>query len=97
MPSEPDELLRVPAKIDALDERLVALLADRQRLVRRAGALKRDPDEVRAPARRAAMMAEREAWARGAGVDPEVVAAIFTAMVDAFVALELREHAERSP
>ncbi len=97
MPSESDELLRVRAEIDALDERVVALLADRQRLVRQAGMLKRDRDEVRAPARRAAMMAKREAWAREAGVEPAVVAATFTAMVDAFVALELREHAERSP
>ncbi len=97
VPSESDELLRVRAEIDALDERVVALLADRQRLVRQAGMLKRDRDEVRAPARRAAMMAKREAWAREAGVEPAVVAATFTAMVDAFVALELREHAERSP
>jgi isochorismate pyruvate lyase len=96
MSSEPDALARVRAEIDALDRRLVALLADRQRLVRRAGSLKRDAEEVRAPARRRAMMTEREVWAREEGLDEEVVAGVFTAMIDAFVALELREYAERS-
>jgi hypothetical protein len=42
------------------------------------------------------MMAEREVLARKAGVDPNVVATVFTAMVDAFVALELRDYEEKS-
>jgi isochorismate pyruvate lyase len=85
-------LERVRAEIDALDDRMVLLLAERQRLVQEAAGYKRDEEAVRAPERRAALMARLHERAREAGLAPAVVDATWTAMIDAFVALELREH-----
>lgn len=80
------------AAIDALDDQIVALLAKRQEHVKRAAAFKTDEAAVRAPARRAAVMARLRERAGSEGVAPEVVERVYTAMIDAFVELELVEH-----
>jgi isochorismate pyruvate lyase len=85
-------LERVRAAIDAIDDRMILLLAQRQRLVEEAAGHKRDEDAVRAPDRRAALMARLRDRAESAGVSPAVVDATWTAMIDAFVALELERH-----
>ncbi len=86
-------LEQVRADIDAIDDQVVELLARRQVHVRRAAAFKQDEHAVRAPERRRTMMVRLRARAAEAGLDPTVVDAVYTAMVDAFVALELDEHA----
>ncbi|WP_110180671.1 chorismate mutase [Nocardioides solisilvae] len=86
----------VRARIDAIDREVVGLLARRQALVLEAAAFKADAADVAAPDRRAAMMVRLEAWAEQEGLAPEVVRAVWTAMVDAFVALELEEHRRRT-
>jgi isochorismate pyruvate lyase len=85
-------LADVREQIDRLDDQIIALLAERQQQVQRAAQLKADEAAVRAPDRRARMMARLRDRALEEGVDPTVVDAVWTAMVDAFVALELREH-----
>ena len=84
----------VRAEIDRLDDQIIDLLALRQRQVERAATLKTDEQAVRAPDRRARLMARLDERAHEAGVHPEVVRRTWTAMVDAFVELELREHRE---
>lgn len=81
----------VRREIDRLDDQIVALLARRQRQVVRAAAFKVDDAAVRAPDRRAQLMARLHERAVEEGADPQVVAAAYTAMIDAFVELELRE------
>lgn len=88
-------LADVRARIDALDDQIVALLAQRQEQVRRAAAYKSDEAAVRAPDRRAQLMARLRVRATEEGADPRVVERVYEAMVDAFIELELREH--RSP
>ena len=86
-------LSEVRAEIDALDDQIVRLLALRQRQVEWAATFKADADAVRAPDRRARVMARLRERALQEGVDPAVVEAVWTAMIGAFVELELREHA----
>lgn len=85
-------LADVRAAIDDLDDQIVALLALREQQVRQAALYKKDAAAVRAPDRRAQVMARLRDRAREEGVDPEVVEAVYTAMIDAFIQLELREH-----
>lgn len=85
----------VRAAIDRIDDQIVALLAQRQAQVEAAATFKADDAGVRAPARRAALLARIRDRAVEEGVDPDVVAATFTAMVDAFIALELGERRTR--
>lgn len=90
------DLAAVRAAIDGLDAKLVELLCEREALVRRAAELKFTAAEVAAPDR-ALLVIRRAAEAAAArGADPAVAEAVFTAMVQSFVALELRAHAGES-
>ncbi|WP_407688495.1 chorismate mutase [Mycobacterium sp. HUMS_1102779] len=89
-------LAEVRSQIDQIDEHIVRLLATRQKLVTEAALYKTDQHSVRAPDRRAAMMARRHEWAIREGASPEVVRRVYDAMVGAFIDLELREHSQIS-
>ena len=84
------------AEIDAIDDQIVDLLAQRQQLVQRAAAFKRNADEVRGADRRRLLMERLRLRAADAGLEPQIVDAVWTAMIDAFVALELAEHARQN-
>lgn len=88
-------LAEVRAGIDAIDERIVVLLTEREALVRRAGSLKPSRSAVAAPDR--ARHVVRRAAELGAeqGADRSTIAAIFTAITESFIALELRIHGSR--
>jgi isochorismate pyruvate lyase len=79
----------IRARIDDIDNDLVKLLARRQQLVQQAGTHKTTDDAVRAPERRARVIARAEENARRHGLAPSVAGAVYTAMFDAFIELEL--------
>jgi isochorismate pyruvate lyase len=79
----------IRADIDRLDRRLVTLLAERERLVRRAGRLKADTDAVRAPGRVEQVVARVRAVATEVGASPDVAERTYRAMIAAFIDLEL--------
>jgi len=85
-------LSQARAEIDRLDDQIVVLLARREQQVRRAARFKGDEAAVRAPERRGQVMARLEERATAQGADVDVVAAVYNAMIDAFIQLELREH-----
>ena len=85
-------LAEVRREIDAIDEQVVALLAERERRVRRAAALKTDEQGVRAPARVEQVIAKVRGLAAGSGASPDVVESVYRAMIKAFIDLELTEH-----
>lgn len=85
----------VRAAIDRIDDQIVALLAQRQAQVEAAATFKADDAAVRAPDRRAALLARVRDRAVEEGASPDVVTATYTAMVDAFIALELGERRTR--
>jgi isochorismate pyruvate lyase len=86
----------IRADIDRLDRRLVTLLAERERLVRRAGRLKADTDAVRAPGRVEQVVAKARAMAVEADASPDVVERTYRAMIAAFVDLELTTFRDQS-
>ena len=89
------DLTKIREAINGLDERIVALIGERQAWVERAGTLKRDQNEnaVRAPARVDAVIARVRRLATPAGASPEVVERTYRAMIAAFIELELRVRA----
>ncbi|MFI7543593.1 chorismate mutase [Actinoplanes sp. NPDC049599] len=89
---EPISLDEIRTAIDVVDADLVRLLARRERLVRRAAPLKRDPQAVQAPARVEQVVTRARAHAATAGADPDVVERIYRAMVQAYIDMELSEH-----
>ncbi len=80
----------IRSAIDDIDTRIVALIAERQRWVEAAGALKTSTDAVRAPARVEQVIAGVRAKAEATGASPEVVEAAYRALIAAFIEHELR-------
>lgn len=93
--TDPGSLSEVRARIDDLDADLVRLLADRQSLVRAAAAFKADEQAVRAPGRVEEVVALARERAVAAGLAPAVAESVWRAMIDAFIELEIAEHAGR--
>lgn len=79
-------------QIDLIDRRIVELIAERQTWVIAAGALKKDEQAVRAPARVEQVIAKVRALAEEHGASPEVVERTYRALVSAFIDLELDHH-----
>ena len=87
----------VRAEIDRIDRVLLELIAERGSYVRRAAELKAKRRDVLDPARIAGIVAEVKKRAKTLGLDPDVVAAAFRAMIYRFVAYEFREYDRRNP
>ncbi|PTV93864.1 chorismate mutase [Rhodobacter aestuarii] len=88
-PSEIPSMAELRAEIDALDLRLVALLAERARFIDRAAQLK--PGEgmpARITARVEEVVANAKAAAEARGLDPALVEAIWRMMVEWSIARE---------
>ncbi|NRF72143.1 chorismate mutase [Aquincola sp. S2] len=87
-----DELNALRADIDAVDARIIDLLAQRFRITERVGDLKASSALAPVDAvREAAQMARYHALATAAGIAPAVVTAVFRTIIDEVV----REHARR--
>ena len=91
LPEECRGMEDIRAQIDAIDERVVALLGQRAAYVRAAAPFKASAREVRAPERFAAMLEQRRAWAEREGLSPDVVEAIYRTLVEYFIAREMEE------
>ncbi len=82
------DMQEVRAEIDAIDRRMVALIAERLHYIDEAARIKADRDTVRDDARVADVLAKVRAEALRLGCDPEVVAAAYRALVEASIAHE---------
>jgi prephenate dehydrogenase len=79
----PHALLETRARIDELDRELVALLARRAELSRRAARAKAGTGRtIRDPSREVQALADRVAWGARAGLDADAVMAVFAAVFD---------------
>ena len=87
-------LSEVRAAIDALDQQIVALLAERGRYVKDAARFKRDAYQVSAPARQQQVLDRVGALAESYGAYPEVVEAAYRALIGGFIAREQRDFNE---
>lgn len=90
------DLDEVRTQIDALDRRIVALIAERQTWVETAGALKSDASAVPAPHRVEQVIAKVRALAEGSGASPDIVERAYRALIAGFIELELEQHASSS-
>ncbi|MBO2928017.1 chorismate mutase [Metapseudomonas otitidis] len=88
---------QVREQIDALDRRIVQLLAERSGYVRQAARFKTDADAVRAPQRVEQVIAKVRALAAENGAPVEVIEQVYRAMINAFIDAELAEHAALNP
>lgn len=81
-------MAEVRAGVDALDERIVALLAERFRYMDAAARIKADRAQVRDEPRKAAVIAHARQVAAREGADPEPIALAYEALVEASIAYE---------
>ena len=93
-----NSMAEVREHIDALDNRIVALIAERGGYVAQAARIKQRADQVHDSARIEFIVDRVVAQARESGVPPAVLEATYRAMIDAFIAFEhgefkrLRDH-----
>ena len=95
---EPEQcrtMAEVRAGVDALDERIVALLAVRTRFMDAAARIKERRDQVRDEPRKAAVIAHAHAVAEREGMPPAIAATVYEALVEASIAYELTRWDER--
>jgi isochorismate pyruvate lyase len=90
-PAECASIEEVRAAIDTIDQEIVQALGLRFEYVKAITRFKKTEADVRAPARRAQVLADRRAWAAEVGLDPDVVEQIYVLLIDHFVAQELKE------
>lgn len=92
--SQIDQIPDMPslrARIDALDEQLIALLAQRSALIDRAARIKsRDGLPARIDARVEEVVANARRHAATAGLDPDLIEHIWRRLIDAAIAQEDR-------
>ncbi len=81
----------VRAGIDALDRRLVALLAERSRYVVAAARFKRSASEVQARERVEQVVAQVRALALHEDASPDVIECIYRTVITAMTELEHRQ------
>lgn len=87
-PDHCQDLAEVRAAIDQIDQTIIKALGERFNYVKKAAEFKPTPASVRAPERMAAMLAQRRAWAIDAGLDPDVIEAMYRDLIDYFVGEE---------
>jgi isochorismate pyruvate lyase len=91
-PASPQDCLTMPevrTGVDALDRRIVALLAERFRYMDAAARIKRERAQVRDEARKAAVIANARAAAKSAQAPEAEIAAVYEVLVEASIAYEL--------
>jgi isochorismate pyruvate lyase len=81
-------MTEVRAGVDALDEEIVALIAERFRYMDAAARIKQDRSAVRDEARKADVLSKVAAHAGAAGVPLEVAADLWERLIEASIAYE---------
>ncbi len=94
-PFECASLAEVRAQIDRIDEQIVRLIGERAGYVQAAARFKEGEHAVAAPERFAAMLQTRRAWAERAGLNPDVVEALYRDLVNYFIEEE-KKHLRRA-
>src|SRR5262249_6369688 len=84
-PETCDSMAELRLAIDALDARLVALLAVRQAYIERAAQLKSDRAQVRDPARIEDVVAKVIAEGRRAGLSAEIAEPVWRTLIEASI------------
>ena len=83
----------VRSNIDAIDRKIVGLIAERGGFVMQAARFKKTTDDVKAPQRVEQVISKVRALAQDFGAHPDVTEAVYRSMISAFINAELAEHA----
>lgn len=75
--------------IDVIDAEIIRLLGNRAGFVRQVVDFKQTPEDVRAPARYAEVMRRRREMAEAAGLNPDVIEAMYKLLVENFIQEEI--------
>jgi isochorismate pyruvate lyase len=86
-------MVEVRSHIDALDERITALLVERTGYMTQAARIKQDISKVHDQDRIESIVARVRDMARGSEGQPDVLEAAYRALIDASIAFERREFA----
>lgn len=89
--TELNSLDDVREQIDRLDREIVKLIAERDGYVHQVVKFKTTAEDVEAPQRAAAVIEKVRGLATGYGTDPDIVEAVYRAMITAFIAQEKRQ------
>lgn len=89
-------LEEVRSSIDAIDQKIVSLIAERGGFVMQAARFKKTSEDVKAPQRVEQVISKVRAIANDLGANPDVVDAVYRAMISAFINAELAEHTSLS-
>ncbi|WP_394791071.1 chorismate mutase [Rhodoferax sp.] len=85
-----NSMAEVRQHIDALDERIVALVAERSDYMTQAARIKQRADQIIDLERVEYIVARVKAQARSLGAPPEILEATYRAMIDASIVYEQR-------
>ena len=84
-----NSLAEARAAIDLIDTEIIRLLGNRAGYVHQVVRFKHTAEDVRAPARYAELMRRRRELAEAAGLNPDVIEAMYKLLVDNFIKEEL--------
>jgi isochorismate pyruvate lyase len=87
-PAECSSLEEVRAEIDRIDRAIISLIGERAEYVHAAARFKASEADVHAPDRQSVMWTARRAWAKAAGLDPDVVEKLYRDLVAYFIVRE---------
>ncbi|MGC0327351.1 isochorismate pyruvate lyase [Streptomyces sp. SAI-170] len=90
-----DRIEELRVSIDALDRRIVALLAERTAVVRELTEFKQDEQTVRSPQRVEQVIAKVRDLADAQGMPPAIAEAVYRTLIRELTDLQLRRLAER--
>lgn len=93
-PQDCKSISEVRAEIDELDRSLISIISRRQQYVHAAASFKQNEEQVHAHERQLSMLAARRHWAETAGIDPDLIEAIFRTMVEHFIKAEMTVFSE---
>jgi isochorismate pyruvate lyase len=88
LPADCRTMTEVRQGVDALDQALVTLLAERQRYMDAAARIKPDRDAVRDVARIEDVVAKVKAYARQAGLSEAIAEPVWRLLIDRCIAYE---------
>jgi isochorismate pyruvate lyase len=83
--------------IDALDRRIVELLAKRSGYIEQAARLKTDAAEIEVPARVEEVVNNARALAAEYGMSPDIAEDVYRVMVARFIEFEMQRYRETQP
>ena len=87
-----NSLEEVRSNIDAIDQKIVSLIAQRGAFVMQAARFKRTTEDVKAPQRVEQVISKVRGIAVESAGNPDVTEAVYRAMISAFINAELAEH-----